>query len=49
MLENQPNTQEKLPEKSDSNKVDEKGSVVITGFVRISDPQTNKTIVETRA
>jgi hypothetical protein len=49
MLENQPKKEYLLPEKTQSNKVDEKGSVVITGFVRISDPQTNKTIVETRA
>jgi len=49
MLENQPKDSEKSPNNSDSNKVDDKGSVVITGFLRISDPQTNKTIVETRA
>ena len=30
-------------------KPDDQGSVSITGFVRIFDPKTNETIVETRA
>jgi hypothetical protein len=49
MLENQLEEHNSLPDQPKTDKVDESGSVVITGFVRISDPQTNKTIVETRA
>jgi hypothetical protein len=42
----------KEPEKSEqrqSSKPNDQGSVSVTGFVRIFDPKTNETIVETRA
>jgi hypothetical protein len=32
-----------------SKKPDDRGSVTVSGFVRIFDPKTNETIVETRA
>lgn len=39
----------KEPEPVASKKPDDRGSVSVSGFVRIFDPKTNETIVETRA
>jgi hypothetical protein len=37
------------PEKTPAAQANDQGSVSVTGFVRIFDPKTNETIVETRA
>jgi hypothetical protein len=50
MTVDQPKNQHTAPApQASSPKPNDQGSVSITGFVRISDPQTKETIVEIRA
>jgi hypothetical protein len=48
MIEDHSNQEQKDPVKPET-KPNDLGSVSLTGFVRIFDPKTNETIVETRA
>jgi hypothetical protein len=43
------NQEQPKPELTPAAKPNDQGSINITGFVRIFDPKTNETIVETRA
>jgi len=40
---------QQTPSESSATKPNDQGSVSVNGFVRIFDPKTNETIVETRA
>jgi len=49
MTDTQTNQEPAKPESLPESKPNDQGSVNVTGFVRIFDPKTNETIVETRA
>jgi len=42
-------TNQEPPEQTPAVKPNDQSSISVTGFVRIFDPKTNETIVETRA
>jgi hypothetical protein len=49
MTDTQTSQEQKKPEEASAKLPNDQGSVSVTGFVRIFDPKTNETIVETRA
>lgn len=49
MTDDQLKKESEQPKKTQSPRPNDQGSVSVSGFVRIFDPKTNETIVETRA
>lgn len=49
MTDVETNQEPAKPEAEPVNRPNDQGSVNVTGFVRIFDPKTNETLVETRA
>jgi len=49
MTDDQLKKQPEKSEKPQTSRPNDQGSVSVSGFVRIFDPKTNETIVETRA